>query len=159
KWKVPIPGAGSATPAVWGDRVFILTAIPTGKPEVKDTTATAPAAGTNAIPHQKGRMPDKPTEFYQFVVLCLDRKTGKTLWQQVAREEVPHEGHQQENTFASASPITDGKLVFAYFGSRGLYCYDLEGKLKWSRQFGQMQTRSGFGEGASPSLYGDTLVV
>jgi outer membrane protein assembly factor BamB len=100
-----------------------------------------------------------PSEVYQFVVLCLDRQTGNPLWQKTAREETPHEGHQPNNTFASASPITDGQVVLAYFGSRGLHCYDMEGNLKWSKDFGHMQTRMGFGEGASPALYGNTVVV
>src|SRR5882672_4425897 len=86
---------------------------------------------------------------YQFTVLCLDRGTGRTLWQKVARKEVPHEAHQQNNTFASASPITDGQVVLAFFGSRGLHCYDLEGNLKWSKDFGKMQTRNTFVEGSS----------
>jgi outer membrane protein assembly factor BamB len=102
---------------------------------------------------------ETPNESYQFVVLCLDRKTGKTLWQKIAREAVPHEGHQQNNTYASASPVTDGQLVVAFFGSRGLHCYDFDGNLKWSKDFGQMRTKMGFGEGASPALYGDTVVV
>jgi len=102
---------------------------------------------------------EKPTEPYQFTVLCLDRKTSKTLWQKVACEVVPHEGTQPNNTFASASPITDGQVVLAYFGSRGLHCYDLDGNLKWSKDFGQMRTKMTFGEGASPALHGDTVVV
>ena len=102
----------------------------------------------------------KPTEVHQFVLLCLDRQTGKLLWQQTAREEVPHEGYRQgDGSFASTSPITDGQRVFAYFGSRGLYCYDLEGKLQWSQDFGDMRISNGFGEGSSPALYKDTLVV
>jgi len=92
-------------------------------------------------------------------VHCVDSTTGNTIWEKVAREEVPHEGHQPNNTFASASPITDGQYLFAYFGSRGLHCYDLDGNLKWSKDFGRMQTRNGFGEGGSPALHGNTLVV
>jgi outer membrane protein assembly factor BamB len=148
KWKVQIPGEGSATPIVWDDRVFLLTAIPTGR-----------KAETSSAGSQGGGGGQKPTEFYQFAILCIDRNTGKTLWQKVASEVVPHEGHQQDNTYASASPVTDGELVFAYFGSQGLYCYDFDGNLKWSKDFGDMQTRLGFGEGASPALHGDTLVV
>jgi outer membrane protein assembly factor BamB len=72
---------------------------------------------------------------------------------------VPHAGHQQNNTFASASPITDGKVLLAYFGSEGLHCYDLEGNLKWEKDFGRMQTKMGFGEGASPTLHGNTVIV
>jgi outer membrane protein assembly factor BamB len=166
KWKVKIPGEGSSTPAVWGNQIFVLTAVAAGKQaEVKPAETPTPAA---AAPMPGGERrggsggagrPEKPTEEYQFVVLCLDRVTGKTLWQKIARQEVPHEGRQQNNTFASASPITDGKLVFAFFGSRGLHCYDADGNLKWSRDLGKMQTRYGFGEGGSPALHSDTLVV
>ena len=100
-----------------------------------------------------------PTEKYQFVLLCLDRATGDTVWRKVVREEVPHEGHHRDHGFASYSPVTDGKLVFAHFGSRGLHCYDLQGNLKWQKDFGRMQTKNSFGEGSSPALHGDTLVV
>jgi outer membrane protein assembly factor BamB len=90
----------------------------------------------------------------------LDRGTGKVLWQQVGREEVPHEGYRQgEGSFASSSGLTDGKRVFAYFGSRGLYCYDLDGKQQWEQDLGKMRMAMGFGEGSSPGLYQDTLIV
>ena len=91
--------------------------------------------------------------------MCLDRQTGKTIWQKVAREEVPHEGHHRDHGYASASPVTDGKVVLASFGSRGLYCYDMEGNLKWEKDLGDMQTRNSFGEGSSPALHGNTVVV
>jgi len=149
KWKVALPGEGSSTPAVWNDRVFVLTAV--AVTNAADTKSSA----TNGAPNRG----EKTRNPYQFIVLCLDRSTGKTLWQKVAREEVPHEGTQQNNTFASASPITDGEVVLAFFGSRGLHCYDLDGNLKWSKQLGRMQTRMGFGEGASPALHGNTIVV
>jgi outer membrane protein assembly factor BamB len=95
----------------------------------------------------------------RFAVVCLDRRTGKTVWQKVAREEIPHEGHHRDHGFASQSPVTDGQLLFTFFGSHGLYCFDLNGNLKWSKQLGRMTTRNGFGEGASPALAGDMLVV
>jgi outer membrane protein assembly factor BamB len=164
KWKVQIPGAGDSTPIIWGDRVFILTAVATGKkseakpaPPPEAPPGGPPPAG--GPPQRRSMNAGPPKEAYQFVVLCLDRRTGKPLWQKVAREEMPHEGHQQNNTFASGSPVTDGELVLAYFGSRGLHCYDMEGNLKWSKDFGRMQTRMGFGEGASPALYGNTVVI
>src|SRR5580658_3686845 len=141
KWKTPIPGEGDSTPIVWDNRIFLLSAIATGK------KPSAPVA------------PNAPDEVYRWVVLCLDRAGGKVLWQKTAREEVPHEGHQQNNTFASASPVTDGALLLAYFGSRGLHCYDFDGNLIWEKDFGKMKTRMGFGEGASPALSGDTVVV
>ena len=179
KWKVKIPGEGSSTPAIWGDRVFVLTAVgPEKKADAKSSEAEAKPAGPPPGPSLDGGPPgpgggrrrpggpgggfghaEKPTEKYQFTLLCLDRKTGRTLWQKVAREEVPHEGRQQNNSFASASPITDGKVVLAFFGSRGLHCYDLDGNLKWEKDFGHMQTKMTFGEGASPTLHGDTVIV
>ena len=137
KWKIGPPGFGSSTPIIWGNRIFLSTAI------------------AKSTPVGRG----KPTEAHQFALLCLDRQTGKTLWQKVARELAPHEGHHQDHGFASASPVTDGEHVLAYFGSRGLYCFDLEGNLKWEKDFGDMQTRNGFGEGASPTLHGNTVIV
>jgi outer membrane protein assembly factor BamB len=159
RWKVKVPGLGLSTPVIWGERVFIQTAIPAGKKV--EATAEASAAPANAPGGRGGgiRGP-KPTEAYQFVILCLDRKTGQAAWQQVAREEVPHEArHRTEGSFASASPVTDGQHVYAFFGSRGLHCYDLSGKLQWSKDLGRMQIVMSFGEGSSPVLCGDALIV
>lgn len=155
KWKVEIPGSGLATPIVWDNKVFILTAIPTGK-MVKDEDSDAPGE-----PSQGGsrRGPPKPDEVHQFIVLCLNREDGTILWQRVAREEVPHEGHHRDHGYASASPSTDGERLLAYFGSRGLYCYDLDGTPKWDVDFGDMTVRNAFGEGSSPALHGNTVVV
>jgi outer membrane protein assembly factor BamB len=176
KWKVKIPGRGSGTPIIWENKIFVQTAIPTGKKVAAYPSAiaspvlaaqqeqpTRPAQGQGegrrrGGPGGGGRG-EKPTEEHQFVIMCLDRKTGATMWQQIAREEVPHEGHHQDHAFASASPVTDGEHVLAYFGSRGLYAYDMNGKLQWSKDFGDMTTRNGFGEGNSPALHGDTLVI
>ena len=176
KWKVKIPGGGSATPIIWNNQVFIQTAIPTGKkiePAAEKTPSPQAAAylqaqdqpgrrggGRGGPGGGRGMGGPKPTEFHRFVTLCLDRQTGKELWQQIAREEVPHEGFKPgDGSFASPSAITDGKHVFAYFGSRGLYCYDMNGKLQWSQDFGDMRIKITFGEGSSPALYKDTIVV
>jgi outer membrane protein assembly factor BamB len=151
RWKADLPGNGSSTPIVWQNKIFLLTAISVDK-DGEGANSEPPAAG-------RGIRPPVPTNPYQFVVLCIDRTNGKTLWQKIAREEVPHEGHHKDHGFASSSPVTDGKLLFVNFGSRGLYCYDLDGNLKWEKNLGRMQTRNGFGEGASPALHGDTLVI
>lgn len=139
KWKLALPGEGDSTPIVWGDRIFLLAAVP--------VEAGAPSK-ENA-----------PNGTFRFTVLCIDRNSGKLLWHKVARETSPHEGHQENNTFASASPVTDGKLLWAFFGSRGLYCYDFEGNLQWQKDFGLMKTKMGFGEGASPALSGDSILI
>jgi outer membrane protein assembly factor BamB len=134
-WKVEIPGAGSATPVVWGDRLFVLSAVDTG---------TSPAGGGT---------------LHQFLVICLDRSTGKTLWSKVATEHVPHEGLHPTNTYASGSPATDGGILIASFGSRGIFGYDLDGTLRWKRDLGPMKIKVGFGEGISPVLWGEFVVV
>lgn len=195
KWKVKIPGDGTATPIVWDNQVFVQTAVATGRksePKPAETTAADPQPAPPPPGGPGGPGPDgtgrpgapggpdgpggrggpgrggrggfgggpRPSEYYQFLVLCLDRQTGKVLWQQTAREDVPHEGVRQgDGSFASSSPVTDGTHLFAYFGSRGLYCYDMQGKLQWSRDLGRMRVANGFGEGSSPALYHETLIV
>ena len=161
KWKVAIPGSGTSTPIVWGGRVFLLTAMPAAaKADAPPAAAPAPGEGGPGRRRGGGGMrSENPTQPYQFAVLCLDRATGKMLWQKTVRETVPHEGHHRDHGFASASPVTDGKLLYAFFNSRGLYALDFEGNVKWEKDFGKMQTRNSFGEGASPALHGDTLIV
>ncbi len=166
KWKVKIRGNGSATPIIWGDRVFIQTAVPTGKKAHKPDSAPAAdgSADANAPQQRRGGGSSMggptPDEAYQFMLICLDRQTGKTLWQKVPREEIPHEGYRPgEGSFASTSPITDGQHVYACFGSRGLHCYDMEGNLKWEKDLGKMKIKMAFGEGSTPVLSGDVIVV
>lgn len=166
KWKVKIPGAGKSTPIVWGDQVFIQTAIPTGKkielpPEPTGAGTGGPATGNRPPRGGGGPMQSaRPNEVYRFDLLCLDRQTGKVLWEQTSREEVPHEGHHSsDGSFASASPVTDGEHVWAFFGSRGLHCYDLAGRRLWSQDLGRMRIKMSFGEGSSPALAGDALVI
>ena len=160
-WKTEIPGKGSSSPVVWEDRIFLLTSVPAG--QGGDRTA-AQRTDSRAAPSSSGRRRGfgpgpAPTTPQQFTVVCVDRKSGKILWQRMAAEQVPHEAGHETNTFASASPITDGEFVYASFGSYGIYCYDVEGNLKWKRDLGTMETRNDFGEGSSPALHGDTLVV
>jgi len=144
KWKIEIPGRGSSTPVVSGDNIFVTTAIDTKK------KAKAGAAG--------GR--DAPDSEYQFVVMCIDRTSGETRWQKTTAELVPHSGHHDTHGYASASPITDGKHVWAHFGSRGTFCLTIKGDLVWSRSnLGKMKTRGDFGDGSSPVLHGSTLIV
>ena len=101
----------------------------------------------------------KPTEEYRYVLISLDRNTGKENWRRVAATQVPHEGHHRDHGYASGSPVTDGEHIIVSFGSRGLYCYDMKGKLQWKKDFGDMRMRNSFGEGTSPALHGDTVVL
>jgi outer membrane protein assembly factor BamB len=137
KWKVAIPGLGSGSPVIWENRVFVVSAVPI------DASAS-------------GRSITRLT----FKVFCFDRNTGKKLWERTAVEATPHQRTHTTNGFASASPCTDGERVYAHFGSRGLYCYTLDGRLVWKRDdFGRMETRSDFGEGSSPTLAGNKILV
>jgi outer membrane protein assembly factor BamB len=148
-WKVRLPGHGSSTPILWGDRLYILTAV------------RADGLAAPLPPHARGES-DRPPgveSAQEFRVLAIDRATGKTIWERSAGKATPHEGKQENNSYASASALTDGEHLFAYFGSWGLYCYDLEGELLWKKDLGDMSTRNGFGEGASPALHGGILVV
>ena len=173
KWKVKLPGEGNSTPIVWGNRVFIQAAITAGtRPAAAEGPADGPVRVRPVLQQQPRRGPGgrggnrggfgggpAPTEAYRFVLLCLDRATGKTLWQAVAREEVPHEGHHRDGSFSAYSPVTDGNRVWAYFGARGVHCFDMDGKLVWSKDLGRMQSKNSFGEGSSPALFGDTIVI
>lgn len=158
KWKVAIEGRGFSTPVVWGDRVFLTTAVPTGK--VSPTEEPAPAAGDPARGGRRGGGGGGAGEEHKFVVMCLDRKTGKVLWERVAKIATPHEGyHRTYGSFASNAPLTDGRYVYASFGSRGIYCYDLNGKLIWEKDLGvRMRMRLQFGEGTAPTLYRNLLI-
>jgi outer membrane protein assembly factor BamB len=134
-WKATVPGRGFSSPVVWGSQIFLTTAVPA-------------AGSTGGL-----------TE-HQFKVMSFDRKTGKLLWEKTARTATPHQmHHQQYGSFASNSPITDGKHLYAFFGSRGLYCYTLAGELVWQKDFGQLRMFMNFGEGAWTALDGDKLIL
>jgi outer membrane protein assembly factor BamB len=166
KWKIAIPGRGFSTPIIWGDKIFLTTAVPTGKvtkpeapPQPADGQNPAQAGGRRGGGGGPGGGAGEGEE-HKFVVMCLDRKTGKTLWERVAKVAIPHEGyHRTYGSFASNAPLTDGKFVYASFGSRGIYCYDLNGKLAWEKDLGvKMRMRLGFGEGVAPTLHGNLLI-
>ena len=144
KWKTALPGDGQTTPIIWGDRIFLQAAVPV-EGETTDfdaTKATRPITGR-----------------YEFVVLCLDRKSGEILWQKTVCDAVPHQGHHPSTSLAPYSPVTDGQHVWASFGSRGLYCLDYDGNVVWQHALIQMNIRGPFGEGSSPALADGAVVV
>jgi outer membrane protein assembly factor BamB len=151
KWKAAIPGRGHSSPVIWGDRIFVTTSVP--------TVAPAPAAESGR--RGFGRGSGGPQTEQKLVLMCLDRKTGKVLWERTAKVATPHEGyHPTYGSFASNSPVTDGKYVIAFFGSRGVYCYDMDGNRVWERDFGlQLRMFNSFGEGSWPTLEGNTLLL
>jgi outer membrane protein assembly factor BamB len=148
RWKVKLPGPGHSSPIVFGDRVYVMGAAPIGEaqPAVHDS---APGVH-DSVP---------VTHRHQYFVMALSRTDGRVLWKRVVREEWPHEGGHTTGSQASNSPTTDGEFIYAFLGSRGLYCLDMNGEVKWEKDLGKMQTLHAHGEGSSPVLHGDTLIV
>ena len=172
-WKVEVPGRGSASPIVWGDKVFLLTAVPVAEP----VPLAAPRVSQRQTrPERRERRGGRvgrsgrggrgrprgaqQVQAQRFMVIAFHRETGDVAWERVAREALPHEGYQQPNgSYAAGSAVTDGERLYAFFGSWGLYAYDLDGELLWEVDLGDRFMRNAFGEGTTPALYGDTLVV
>ena len=151
KWKVAIDGAGSTTPIVWGDRVFLLTCVNTGKVD-----ASLPKPADQPMRPFGIKFPNT---VHDFLVICLDRRTGDEIWRRSAVKKIPHEGHHGDNNFASASPTTDGKRLYVWFGMAGMFCYDLDGQLLWKRGFDQVSVRKSFAEASSPVIYRERLII
>ena len=147
KWKIEIPGKGHATPIIWGNQIIVQTAVPTDKKVEKPDAPANPMA------------PTQTDLIHQFTVISVDKTSGKINWQTVVKEELPAERTHELGSWASNSPVTDGENIYAFFGSRGLYCLDFKGNVKWKRNFGQMEIVASFGEGSSPTVYRDKIFV
>jgi outer membrane protein assembly factor BamB len=145
KWKVEIPGRGAASPVIWGDRVYLLTAVPNG---------------VSAEQAHSARGGIEPRHIYRFITMAIDRRDGRVVWERVSTEERPHEStHPANGTWASSSAATDGEHIVAFFESRGMYVYDMNGNLAWQRRFGEKAILSESGEGTTPVLYGNYVVL
>jgi outer membrane protein assembly factor BamB len=145
RWKVEIPGRGSSTPIVWRNHIFLTSAVPVGA-----------SAGESHTP-RGGVEPRVP---HRFLIMAIDRGSGKVVWERTAKEETPHEAsHQDNGTWASSSAVTDGEHVIASFESRGIFAYDLKGNPVWQTDLGDKKMRNEFGEGSTPALHGNYLVV
>tara|TARA_R110002072_G_scaffold46591_2_gene128849 strand:- start:19662 stop:21026 length:1365 start_codon:yes stop_codon:yes gene_type:complete len=148
RFKLALPGIGYGSPIVVGNRIYLTAAIEVG-PQGKAVPDDAPGAHDNA----------PVTRRHQFVALAIDRQKGEIVWQKKLHEQLPHAGFHKSSALASASVVTDGEFVLAYFGSYGLYCLNADGELQWQKDFGDMQIKHGHGEGCTPVLHGDTVVV
>src|SRR4030095_13359447 len=133
KWKTPIAGRGHSSPIVWGNRIFLTTAIEGDL-----------VPGAKAVKHMNGDKefvhPDSvgANRQHTFKVVCVDRETGKILWEQIAFQGTPYDDRHRKSSYAASTPTTDGKLVYAFFGSEGLYAYDMKGKLAWNSDLGKL---------------------
>ena len=153
RWKTPIPGLGHSCPIIWGDRIFLTTAI-SSKPDQKVRTGLyGDVTSVNDLtPHT-------------WKVYCVDRNSGKILWERIAFQGVPKFRRHLKGSQANCTPATDGRHVIACFGSEGLYCYDFEGKLLWKRDLGVLDTsfivfpENEWGFGSSPIIYKDLVLL
>src|SRR5215471_12295819 len=148
RWKIALPGKAHSSPIVFGDTVYLQSAMPVG-PAQKPVYDDAPGVH-DSVP---------VTHRHQFLALAISRSDGRIIWSKVLREEWPHEGGHETGSLASSSPVTDGERLYAFFGSRGLYCLDLNGDTRWQKDLGRMHTLHAHGEGSSPVLHGNTLIV
>ena len=148
RWKTALPGKGHSTPVIWGDRIFLTSAAAFGEAKEEEHE------------HSDGDHDNLNPEFQQrSVVLAINRDDGSILWEKIVDEERPHESTHVTGSWASCSPVTDGEYVIASFGSRGIYCLDIRGELAWKKDLGDMKVKHGHGEGSSPALHGDTVVI
>ncbi|MEM8667920.1 MAG: PQQ-binding-like beta-propeller repeat protein [Planctomycetota bacterium] len=147
-WKRELPGRGHSSPIVWEDRIYLTAAVAVG-PKLPPKMSGRPGAHDN-LPVDRQ---------YRFNVLAIDRETGEISWEKTVHQAVPVEGGRYTASLASASPVTDGERIYAHFGSFGVYCLDRDGATVWSKQLGMMHTKHGHGEGSSPVLFKQTLLV
>jgi outer membrane protein assembly factor BamB len=152
-WKLAIPGLAHSSPIVSSDRIFVATAV-----------SSRPDASFKRGLYGEGDASDDNT-VQKWQVLCVDRKSGKLLWERTAYEGVPKEKRHMKSTYASSTPATDGRVVVAFFGSHGLYAYDFEGKLLWKRDLGRLNVGAydapdyEWGTASSPVIWGDFVIV
>ncbi len=153
KWKTPIPGLSHSSPIVWGNKVFITTAV-------------------SSLPKDETRFglygdvaPVKNDPKHTWKVYCLDKQTGKILWERVAYEGIPKVKRHPKSTHAASTPATDGKHIIALFGSEGLYCYDANGKLLWKQDVGVLDAGWFYDpdyqweHGSSPIIYKNLVIL
>jgi outer membrane protein assembly factor BamB len=181
QWRVAIPGVAWSSPIVWGERVFVTTAITENQPRPRpgmpfggypgrpggenNPDRTAPGSQGGGAPPRPGRPGGiggegkAPEAVYRWEVHCYQRDDGKLLWKQLAVEGKPSISTHNKNTYASETPVTDGRRVYAYFGMTGVYCYDFAGSLVWKTSLGSHKMRFGWGTGSSPALEEGRLFI
>lgn len=152
RWKTPIPGLAHSSPVVWGDRIFLSTAI-------------SSAENLSYVPKDRGIGLAQDDAKHSWRIYCLDKNSGRILWERVAHEGVPRVKRHVKATQANATPVTDGKYVVALMGSEGMFAYDFDGKLLWKRDLGVLNPglyedkTSEWGHAASPVIYKNLVIV
>ena len=159
-WKVKLPGAGTSSPVLTGDKILLTANAGYGTSITKGMSGKGGGGGKGKGGFGKGGPPDPEQKNLKLLLLCLDRKTGDTLWQKEIEPKLPETNFtdmMREHSYASSTPVTDGKNVYTFFGKSGVHAFDLAGKKLWSADVGS-STHS-WGSAASPVLYKDVLIV
>ena len=147
-WKADIPGRGWASPIVWGGKVFFSSVVNSGESE-------EPKKGL----YMGGNRPDAPTTVHRWVAYCIDLESGDLLWEKTIHQATPESSIHLKNSYASETPVTDGERVYFYFGNLGVFAFDFEGELQWSKRIPASKTRHGWGTAASPVLHDGCLYL
>ena len=161
RWRTRIPGLANSSPVVWGERIYLTTAVMEDDAELftgrrRREYSDAPYAGIQSVP-EEGR--------HRFQVLCVDKASGEVLWTRTANERAPRFKRHPKGTHANATPATDGERVVAFFGSEGLYCYDAGGELLWEKDLGDLEggfykmPEAQWGTASSPVIHGGRVIV
>src|SRR5688572_15159539 len=145
-WKTDLPGWGWSSPVVWGDKVFVTSAV--GEQELEK-----PIVGG----YPGGRITQ--TDQHRWMTYCLDFDTGQIAWEREAHRGVPPQERHPRNSFASETQIVDGERVYSYFANIGVFCYDMNGEKQWEQRYPAYPMRGGWGTGTSPALHGDRLYI
>ena len=153
KWKTAVPGRGHSSPIVWGNRLFLTTSI-------EGAEIPGAAAVKHVINNQAVKLPDTTgaERSHTLKLICIDIETGKLLWERTVYEGRMFDDRQKANTYASSTPATDGRYVYAFFGSEGIYCYDFDGKEIWKASLGGI-AKMGYGEGTSPVIFENLVII
>lgn len=172
RWKVPLPGKGLSCPVVWGDLVIVTTAVPgeaeqQAEPEEPEEPQergggrgrSGRGQGRGGFGGHGGFGRGLEAVQHEFLVVALERATGEVAWEALASVDTPPQGSHGDGSFATATPATNGQHIVASFGSNGVYCYTMEGELAWEVDLGDMEIIREFGEGSSPVLAGDKVVI
>ena len=149
-WRAEVPGLGHSSPIVWGDRVYVCTAVPEGGvAELMLGKGGQPTAANDERPHQ-------------WLILCFHKGTGEELWRRVVHEGVPRATRHEKATQANSTLACDGERLVACLGSEGLHCFDLDGERLWRKDLGVVDISKygiGWGYASSPALHGDRIVI